>query len=393
MADGLGLFGMRPSEFILYLSLQLSYSLHAHPLTVLFSTVDGHQQIRDQSGEDLNQDAVRASRDEMIDVELLFPPSEELFDFPAKLIDCRHLLGFEVKAVRGNIVFCPRDSISNHTQRFLGLRLTVTEADLCIEEDEGLRIHIKLLKGDQFLERPLFDPTDEMSAVFLPLVEFSVILISSVQDAGLACVDNLGNEGTFAIFARGKEELLGNALVDVEAHVNPELVVLFSVFGPMHGKGGLNQGAIYSHEVTELCKFPRHDGPGVLTELCEEFLKLQEAPVVNGIVEGAFLDAVRGCYVFPGEVILFHGLQQGCSGLESLEMEEDERFELMLKGEAQRLISSGGKGGNMGQANARWGDELLVSMTIQDNIIESLRGRHLHNSWKLFNFTKSDHIS
>ena len=57
----------------MYRISQFSDPLHIHPLAMLFGTVNSHEQVCDQAGKDLDHNSISASRNEMVNVETLFP--------------------------------------------------------------------------------------------------------------------------------------------------------------------------------------------------------------------------------------------------------------------------------------------------------------------------------
>jgi len=75
------------AQFILYLDAKLSHSSDGDFLLKLLVTVDGQEQIGDETCKDLDHEAVLASCNEMVDLEMPFPPCEELLDVPAELVD------------------------------------------------------------------------------------------------------------------------------------------------------------------------------------------------------------------------------------------------------------------------------------------------------------------
>jgi hypothetical protein len=52
---------------------------------------------------------VFASGDEVIDLEVLFPPAEEIFDLPSEFINQGEVFGGKVKAIGGHPIFRPTD--------------------------------------------------------------------------------------------------------------------------------------------------------------------------------------------------------------------------------------------------------------------------------------------
>ena len=49
--------------------------------------VDGEQQVGDESSEDLRHEAMRTASNQMVHLEVLFPPAEEDLFIPAELVD------------------------------------------------------------------------------------------------------------------------------------------------------------------------------------------------------------------------------------------------------------------------------------------------------------------
>jgi hypothetical protein len=76
----------------LYRIPQFFDPLHIHPLAMLFGTVNSHEQVCDQASKDLDHNSISASRNEMVNVETLFPLSKEFLNFPSQLVDGKTLL-------------------------------------------------------------------------------------------------------------------------------------------------------------------------------------------------------------------------------------------------------------------------------------------------------------
>jgi hypothetical protein len=75
------------TDLILYIDAKFSDSLYADFFVVLFTTVNSEKQISDQTGQDLDHQAVLASRDQMVYFEMAFPPGKEFLDVPSQLIN------------------------------------------------------------------------------------------------------------------------------------------------------------------------------------------------------------------------------------------------------------------------------------------------------------------
>ena len=72
--------------------------------TLVISSVeiDGQQEVGNESGQKLHHQSVRTACNEMIDIEMAFPPCEEGFDFPAKSIDESDLERGQIGTVGGD---------------------------------------------------------------------------------------------------------------------------------------------------------------------------------------------------------------------------------------------------------------------------------------------------
>jgi len=60
-------------------------------LTVFFVTINGQKKIENEIGENLNHGAVLASCKQVIGIKMPFPPDQEFFYIPTKLINKRYL--------------------------------------------------------------------------------------------------------------------------------------------------------------------------------------------------------------------------------------------------------------------------------------------------------------
>jgi hypothetical protein len=61
---------------------------------MLFMAVDGKQQIGYESSKYLGHETMGTAGDQVIQVEVLFPPAEEYLDIPAELVNKRNILRF-----------------------------------------------------------------------------------------------------------------------------------------------------------------------------------------------------------------------------------------------------------------------------------------------------------
>ena len=84
-------------------------------------TIDGQQEIGNESPEDLHHEAIGASGNQGIDVQVLFPPAKEFFDLPTQFIDQGNICGGEVKAAGGHPICFTVQPIPHDPHWLLGL--------------------------------------------------------------------------------------------------------------------------------------------------------------------------------------------------------------------------------------------------------------------------------
>ena len=75
--------------------------------------------------------------DEMIYLQMTFPPPKKGFNFPAERINKSNLFGTEVGSVGGNPVGFASDAVTNQINGMPHLVILVTELDLCKEKDRA----------------------------------------------------------------------------------------------------------------------------------------------------------------------------------------------------------------------------------------------------------------
>ena len=83
--------------------------------------IDGQQEIGNESPEDLHHETIRASGDQGIDIQVLFPPPEEFFDLPTQFINQGNVRGGEVKAAGGHPIFFAVHPVAYDSHRPSGL--------------------------------------------------------------------------------------------------------------------------------------------------------------------------------------------------------------------------------------------------------------------------------
>ena len=97
---------------------QLAHPLDAYPFVILLMAVYGERKVGDEPGENLDHQAMMASRYQGINTEMALPPGEKFLDLPAKFICLGNLLSGQIKAVSGNPVGLSANLISYKPQRF-----------------------------------------------------------------------------------------------------------------------------------------------------------------------------------------------------------------------------------------------------------------------------------
>ncbi len=112
---------MLQSRFIEDLVAQLTDSVDVDRFAMLFMAINREQEISDQASKHLDHQAMAASRNEVVDLEVPLPPGKERFYVPTQLVDQGDLFGGEIKAIGGNPVGLASDRVADQAQR--GLRL------------------------------------------------------------------------------------------------------------------------------------------------------------------------------------------------------------------------------------------------------------------------------
>ena len=75
--------------------------------------MDGQQQIGDQARQDLDHEAIGTTGDQVIDLQVPFPPGKEILDVPAQLVRLGDLFTDKVVAVGGDPVLDPVNLIAH----------------------------------------------------------------------------------------------------------------------------------------------------------------------------------------------------------------------------------------------------------------------------------------
>ncbi len=101
------------SHFILNLNTEFSHSFDVNFFVIIFMTIDCQQQICNEAAENLNHKSVLTSSYEMIDFQMAFPPSEEIFNFPTKFVCLSNIFCREVITICRDPVFYIGDFITD----------------------------------------------------------------------------------------------------------------------------------------------------------------------------------------------------------------------------------------------------------------------------------------
>jgi hypothetical protein len=152
---------------------------------MFFAAVDCEQQVSDQSGQDLHQQAIGAACNQGVNLQVALPPAKKGFDGPAQLLDQRDLLGAQVKAVGGHPVVLVVHLVTDHAQVLFG------QVDVL-----GAEQHYGIVKHEAFgidgigaqycLSRAGLNTADKMAPLALPFVKILVALVIAIQYGGLA---------------------------------------------------------------------------------------------------------------------------------------------------------------------------------------------------------------
>lgn len=84
-------------------------------LLVGFMAINGQKQVGDQSGVDLYHQPIPASGNQVVHLQVAFPPCEKLFNFPTELIHFGDLFGGQIPAIGSNPIIDTFNAISYKT--------------------------------------------------------------------------------------------------------------------------------------------------------------------------------------------------------------------------------------------------------------------------------------
>lgn len=87
-------------RFVTDIPSQLAQTLQTGPFPIPLMEIDHQKEIGDQSREQLHQNPVWVSGDQVIDFEVLFPPGEKGFNLPTQRINEGDLFGRKIRSIR-----------------------------------------------------------------------------------------------------------------------------------------------------------------------------------------------------------------------------------------------------------------------------------------------------
>lgn len=131
---------LRHSCLVFYFDTQFSDSIYADFLIVLLVAIDSKEQVCYKTCKYLDHQAVLASCNKVINLEVAFPPAKEDFYVPAELVNHCHILCGKVITVCGNPVFFIVNTVADNTNFLLCLVNSFgPEQDNGIIEDNSFR--------------------------------------------------------------------------------------------------------------------------------------------------------------------------------------------------------------------------------------------------------------
>ena len=98
-----------------------------------------------------------------------------------------------------------------------------------------------------------FDAADKKLIFLLPPIKPLMALVSAVHNAGLTFGEDLGSKRSFGAFAIGQVNLSGDGAVQVETEMHFGFLRPFSIVGPDHRRGGIDQRAVDPNQISKFC--------------------------------------------------------------------------------------------------------------------------------------------
>ena len=238
------------SAFVSDVSSELTESGERGTFVISSVEIDHQEQIGNKSSKELHHQSVRTTRNEVIDVEMPFPPCEELLDFPSKPIDESDLQCSQILAIGGNPEDCATESDPYQSDGVSCAMLRISEIDFSVEED--VRVGRDREFSNDHLLGVFSNATGEESAFFLPAIKPSMILIPSIRRPGFPGLEQGGDKGTFCSFPVCQIEFPRNTSVEIEAEVHLRFLGLGGVVCPLHRQRSIDQTPINGTQLTQL---------------------------------------------------------------------------------------------------------------------------------------------
>lgn len=193
---------------------------------------------------------------------MAFPPSEKLLYVPAEFINLGNLFGGQVKAVGGDPIYFAGHSIADKPQRLFRLiNIGLAELDLGVVKYKAVGWN-RVTFQTGFCGVGL-DAADKMSIFRLPPVKGFMTLIAPIHDPGLSWFKDLADKRPLTAIARGEENFPGYGTVYIEAKMGFCLVYAIAVIGSVHGKNGIDEGAVNGDQIAEFWEFFRQKSAGL----------------------------------------------------------------------------------------------------------------------------------
>jgi len=143
------------SELIFNSGPQLSGPSDGDFFLEVLMAIDGQQQIGDQARQDLDHEAVGTACNQVIDLQVPFPPGKEILDIPSQLVRLGDLFTGKLVAVGCNPVLDPVDLVAHQSQRCLALIDALgAQQHGGVEKDNALGRHLEAGKNVQQLFEP-----------------------------------------------------------------------------------------------------------------------------------------------------------------------------------------------------------------------------------------------
>ncbi len=166
----------------MYGAADLSDPHDGYRFIIMFPAICRHENVCDQTDNYPDHDSVFTACDEMINIEMFFPPLEEFLSIPPEFVYQGDLLCCQIMTVSCNEIFCITNMITDYSDSFLSLTDTRgSEADRSIGKDMAVRIRMALFYTFRLCIIP--DPTDKALSLIPESVRKFVALIPPIRNS------------------------------------------------------------------------------------------------------------------------------------------------------------------------------------------------------------------